>query len=165
MLTHLKKFFKAPEGHSQEEVDMTTKEGQPELVVDTNNADLSAQLVAATAQLAEAQASAAQMSSELATLKAAFAVIEKEKADMLAKAVADKAQARREKVEATLGTEKAEEVLAATANLDDTSFGTIVDAFAKSLDAEAKSSTFQEKGLTADTEVDVKPTHFKKFIK
>lgn len=165
MLTHLKKFFKAPEGINVEEVDMTTKEGQPELVVDDKTTELTAQLEVATSQLADAQASVATMSAEIETLKTAFAAIEKEKSDVLAKALTDKVQARREKVEATLGTEKSEEVLAATANLDDASFDSIVSAFANSFEKEATSATFQEKGLTATTEVDVKPTHFKQFIK
>jgi len=165
MLDHLKRFFKAPEGTTQEEVDMTAKEGQPELVVDNKNADLTAQLESATSQLTAIQAENAQMIAELNTLKTAFSAIEKEKADVLAKAMADKAQARRERVEATLGSAKSEEVLAATANLDDASFEAIVGAFANSFEAEAKSEVFQEKGLTAATEVDVKPTHFKQFIK
>jgi hypothetical protein len=158
MLDNLKRFFKAPEGINVEEVDMTAKEGQPELVVDNKTAEL-------TAQLEAAQSAVTQMSSELATLKAAFTAIEKEKSDVLAKAATDKAQMRREKVEATLGTAKSEEVLAATANLDDASFEAIVGAFANSFEKEATSPTFKEKGLTADVEVDVKPTHFKKFIK
>lgn len=165
MLDHLKRFFKAPEGITQEEVDMTAKEGQPELVVNDNTAELSAQLEAATSSLAVANESVAKLSAELNEVKAALAAVEKEKADALAQAVADKAQARREKVEAALGTDKADEVLAATQSLDDASFESIVTAFALSFDKEAKSPAFQEKGLTAQTEVDVKPTHFKKYIK
>lgn len=165
MLDNLKRFFKAPEGITQEEVDMTVKEGQPELVVDNKTAELSAQLESASMQLASANDTIAKLSTELNAVKESFAAVQKEKAEAMAQAASDKAQARREKVEAALGTTKADEVLAATKDLDDAAFESIVGAFALSFDKEANSPTFKEKGVTASTEVDVKPTHFKKYIK
>lgn len=105
------------------------------------------------AEMTEAHAAeVANLKAEIEAAKAALDAIEAEKAEMIAKAEAAKLAARKEKVVAAIGTEKAEGLMAATGHLDDAAFEAVVSALAGSVEAEASSDLFKEVGV--DAEVD-----------
>jgi chromosome segregation ATPase len=171
MLKHLQKFFagspaqpSASAEQQEEVVDMTTQTEATASAADTKIAELSASLATATDAIAANETKLSEVLAQLEAAHATLAAIESDKASLIAKAVEAKNLTRKEKVEATLGTDKAESVLAATASLDDAAFDAVLSAFSANFEAEANSPSFQEKGITADKEVDVKPSHFKQFI-
>lgn len=163
MLDQLKRFFNAVE----KEPEMVQETLQAPVLAD-NTAEL-ASVQAALASQAEAFTTVTEQLAELTKkydeAQAKLSAIEEDKASLLAKAAEVKAQARKEKVEATLGTAKAEGVLAATASLNDEAFEAVVSAFAASYDAEANSKAFKEVGMSAKEGEAPKQAHFKDYIK
>lgn len=148
MLKHLQKFFNAPK---EEVPEMMTQEEQTvQAAVDTNAAELTAQLASASETLVAMQAQFAELSAKYDNVQATLSAIESEKAALVAKAAEAKLTARKEKVEAALGTAKAPAILAATEALDDASFEAIVAAFSANLEAESKSPLFTEVGVSAE---------------
>jgi hypothetical protein len=144
MIKYLQKVFNV-----EKEPEMAQEETQaPMLAVDRT-----AELELAQASLADVQTKYAELSAQLETAQAALAVIEADKAQMVAQAAEAKLAARKEKVEATLGTAKAEGVLAATATLEDAAFEAVLSAFAASYADEAKSPMFNEVGVAAEAAV------------
>jgi hypothetical protein len=99
-------------------------------------------------QLADAISALAEMTSKFEAAEAALATIAAEKTALEVAAAVAKASARKVQVEAAIGTEKAAGLLLATEGLDDVSFDKVVAALAGSVDAEAKSTLFQEVGAT-----------------
>lgn len=100
----------------------------------------------------EANALIAQADGQVAELKKQVEALVAEKAAMIADAAEKKMSARKEKIVAAIGTTKAEGVMAATKDLDDAQFEAIVSALATSIDAEAKSEMFTEKGASAEAD-------------
>lgn len=96
-------------------------------------------------QLEAAMASVEELKSALDAEKAA-------KEELIAKAKDAKLAARKERVVAAVGTDKADGVMAAVESLDDAAFEAIVSAMQGSVDAEAKSSMFKEVGVTAEVD-------------
>ena len=129
---------------------MTTQEGQANLAADNTTAELVAQLEVATVSLAAAQDTIANLTAEYATVKAAMTSLAAEKAALLADAEAAKFAARKDKVVATVGTAKADAIMAATAVLDDASFNAVVSAFAASFEQEKNSAMFNEVGVNLE---------------
>lgn len=137
---------------------------EPEMEQEDTQADLSAvdvneQLAAANEALASNAVAMKEMGEKLAEMSAKFdaaqtalAAVEAEKAAMLAEATEKKLSARKEKIVASIGTAKAEGVMAATKDLDDAQFEAIVSALATSIDAEAKSEMFTETGASAEAD-------------
>jgi chromosome segregation ATPase len=116
-----------------------------------------------TAQLAEAAA-------QLESLKEFAAAAEAEKARLVAEAEAARLNARKEKIVAAVGTERADALMAATEALGDEQFNAVVAALNVSAAVEAQSEMFTEVGADAPTnpekvdEAD-KPVHFSKYMK
>lgn len=102
--------------------------------------------------VAVAEAQVAELKAALDAANAALAAAEVEKIDAEAAAEAQRLAARKEKVEAAIGTEKAAGLLAATENLDDAAFEAVVSALAGSIEAEAKTSLFKETGVAAEAD-------------
>jgi hypothetical protein len=156
----------AAQAISQEEDVMTKQEGQTNLAADINTAELVAQLAVATTSLSAAQATVTSMAAELEAVKAAMTSLASEKASLLADAQAAKFAARKDKVVATVGTAKADAIMAATAVLDDASFEAVVSALAASFEQEKKTVMFNEVGANVEVApVEEKPMHFKQFNK
>lgn len=99
-------------------------------------------------QLVAAAESLALMTSQFEAAQAELATLAAEKAAMEVAAGITKMNARKVLVEAAIGTEKAAGFLLATEGLDDAAFDNVVAALAGSVDAEAKSTLFQEVGAT-----------------
>jgi hypothetical protein len=108
-------------------------------------ANLKAQAEAATSALAE-------MTAKLEAAHADLSKLVAEKAEMAATAAAVKLAARKEKVIAAIGTERADALMAATEGLDDAQFAAVVSAMSVATDAEAKSPLFSEVGVTAEAD-------------
>jgi hypothetical protein len=128
-----------------------------ELTVDSAVlADFASQLEAIKAEFevekASYHASLAEVSAKLEAAHAELAAIAAEKAELVATAAAAKLAARKEKIVAAIGTEKADALMVATGSLDDAAFEAVVSAMTGSMDAEAKSSLFTEVGVTAEAD-------------
>lgn len=117
---------------------------------------LQAQVDAVTAEfgakLEEAAAALAEMTAKFEAAQAELATLAAEKAEMVANARAVKLAARKEKVVAAIGTEKADGLMLATEGLDDAAFEAVVSALAGSVDAEAKTELFSEVGVAAEAD-------------
>jgi len=180
MLEHLKKFLSgntdatatqvatpAQADIEKEVVNMTTATEQPiaaDFASTDASADLVAQLATSTSALTELQASFAELTTKFEAAQAALAVVENEKKELATKAAEARLVARKESLEAAVGTIKAAELLTTLEVLDDTAFAAVVSTMKVNLDAEAKSAAFTEAGVTAEAK-EVKPTHFKNYIK
>lgn len=128
---------------------MTTQETQPELAVDNKTAEMATQLATATESLTA-------MTEKFATLQADFEkattkleAAESEKASLAAKAKEVVMNARKEKMEAILGSVEAAPVLASLEGADDATFTTVMNAFAINRKVEANSEMFKEVGVVA----------------
>lgn len=110
-------------------------------------ATASDQLNATLETLANKEAELAIVAGELAELKAA-----KEKAE--ADALTAKLEARQAAVVAALGTERADAFMAATKDMPDAQFNTVMAAMTATTSAEAKSDLFVEKGVDAQADVE-----------
>lgn len=127
-----------------------------ELVANTDFALLQAEFdlfkQSAADAASQAAAQVAELVSKLDEANAALAAIAAEKAAMAAEAEAKRLAARKEKVEAAIGTEKAAGLLLATEGLDDAAFNAVVSALAGSVEAEAETELFKEVGVTAEAD-------------
>lgn len=108
-------------------------------------AGLQATVTNLTSQLTESQSKIAELNA-LVTAAADFQVAQ-EKA-----ALDTKLAARFKEIEATVGTEKASALMAATTSLDDSAFSAVVNAMKVAGTTEANTSLFSEQGV--DAEVD-----------
>lgn len=170
MLEHLKKYFStqveqtpAKADIEEEVVNMTTATDQP-IAAENNSAELAVQLATATSALETLQASFAELTTKFEAAQAALATVEQEKQQMATKAAEARLDARKKSLEAAVGDVKAAELLPTLEVLDDTAFAAVVSTMKVNLDAEALSEAFTEKGVTAEAS-EVKPTHFKNYIK
>lgn len=122
-----------------------------------------AELAAMKTEMASFKAAADAMKAEYEEKLSAYAAAEeKAKAD----AIAVKMAARKKTVEAAMGTEKAGAFMAATENMDDTTFESLCAVFASNAAAEASSEMFKEVGVEtkADAKDEPKIKHFKEFL-
>ena len=144
MLDHLKKFFTAVE--PKEDPEMAQEPTQAPALAVNQTAEL-ATAQAALATQAEALSTAL---AEVATLKQGLEQATAQLAALTAETAAKRLQARKEAIEAAVGTVKAPALMAATESLDDTQFNAVIGAMAASFDAEAKSTMFTEAGVAAE---------------
>ena len=169
MLNHLKKYFTSQEDNNvaeatnhEENVEMTTNTEQLSAV--ESNAELVAELATQASALATLQESFAELNNKYTEAAAKLAEVEAAKASLVAEAAAAKLAARKEKLELAVGDVKAAALLTTLEGLDDSAFSLVVDSMTVNLDAEAKSALFVEAGVTAEA-AEIKPTHFKDYIK
>jgi hypothetical protein len=113
-------------------------------------AELTADKELTLAALAAAQGELDSARAELETLKQFAEAAEAAAAQAAAEAAAAKLNARKEKIVAAVGTERADALMAATQALDDAAFDAIVSAMSLSVQIEAKTGMFAEVGATAD---------------
>ena len=169
MLNHLKKYFTSQEDNPvaeatnhEENVEMTTNTEQLSAV--NTEAELTALVASQAASLEELQASFAELNNKYTEAAAKLAEVEAAKASLVADAAAAKLAARKEKLELAVGDVKAAALLTTLEGLDDSAFSLVVESMTVNLDAEAKSALFVEAGVTAEA-AEIKPTHFKDYIK
>lgn len=116
---------------------------------------LNASQVSLTAQV-EAFAALNKQYEELTAsyteLQAQLKEVETFKEKLVADAAKAKMDARQSKIVASVGTEKAPALLAATQGLDDAAFEAIVGAIGTSMETEASSPLFTETGVEAEAE-------------
>lgn len=133
--------------------------------VDTNVA-LEAALTEQTALNATLATQVAELTAKLVNTEALLDAWETAKAEAQAIAVQAKLDARKEKIVAAIGTDKADALMSATEGLDDAKFDAIVNAMALSVGVEAKTEMFNSTGVETKTEAATpQPVHFNKFIK
>lgn len=113
----------------------------------------------AEAMVAQAEEQAASLSAQLAEANAklnaateALTVAAAEKAAAEAEALAQKLAARKEKVVAAIGTERADALLKVTENMDDAAFEAVVSALGVSAETEANSALFKEVGASGEAD-------------
>lgn len=151
MLKQFKKIFnKAQSSADTKEPEMAKEDGTQ---ADKSVVELAAELTAVQATLASQAEAMKTTAEQLAALTAerdvaiaALAASEAAKQKMAADALTMKMSARTEKVVAAIGTEKAPALVAATKDLDDSAFASVVSALAGSVADESKSSMFTEAG-------------------
>ena len=169
MLERIRKAFSANADNNvaeatnhEENVEMTTNTEQLSAV--NNEAELTAIVASQAASLTELQASFAELNNKYTEAAAKLAEVEAAKASLVADAASAKLAARKEKLEMAVGDVKAAALLTTLEGLDDSAFSLVVSSMTVNLDAEAKSTLFVESGVTAEA-AEVKPTHFKDYIK
>lgn len=149
MLDKFKKYFSAKvdntpaSAETQKEVEMTVEEKA------TADA-MAAQLKAQAADIEALTEMLGELSTKFAAANEALLTAEKSKADLVADVAAKKLAARKEKVVAIAGTEKAEAFMANAESFSDEQFEAVVGLMAASFEAEAKSPMFNEKGVAAE---------------
>lgn len=109
--------------------------------------DTQAALTAALAELGEVRASLAEVTAALSAVHEAKELAE-------ANALATKLAARKEKVVAALGTDRADAFMAATLAMPDAQFDTVMAAMAVTSAGEAASPAFTEKGVETSANVE-----------
>ena len=152
MLDKLKKQLGIKE--SATDVDMAAFED-----IKVQFSQLQEQFTAQGAELANLAAQAATFEAEKAALEAALSTAIEHSQKLAAdvkeaaeKQLAAKLEARKAKLEATLGSEKVNAVFEATKELEDAAFNAVVTAMATSVEVEAQSELFKEAGVAGDAE-------------
>lgn len=152
MLDKLKKQLGIKE--SATDVDMAAFED-----IKVQFSQLQEQFTVQGAELANLAAQAATFEAEKAALEAALSTaiehsqkLEADVKEAAEKQLAAKLEARKAKLEATLGSEKVNAVFEATKELEDAAFNAVVTAMATSVEVEAQSELFKEAGVAGDAE-------------
>lgn len=132
----------------KEEVTMDVKDDSvvaPAAAETVDVVELQASLVSATAELADAKTKIA----ELTTLVEAAADFHAEQAKAALEAKLD---ARKAKVAAAVGSDKADALMAATASMEDGAFDAVMAAMATTQNSEAETPLFKEVGVEASAD-------------
>ena len=157
MLDALKKrFFNA----AKETPEMKKEDAQPELTAEkVPESELAAHLenvkeinLQQAAKLSDALNAITELTSKLAGAQAALAIIEADKASMVAKAVEAKLASRKDKVVEMIGTERADALMTATANMEDAAFDAVLVAMSVATEKEANSAMFKEIGVSGEVD-------------
>jgi hypothetical protein len=118
----------------------------------------------------EAVKELADVRSALATLQADYSAVKEELVSFqnAAKASAEavkaaKLESRHKAISAVAGDVKADALMSAVGEMEDAAFDAIVSAL--SMNVEKEEAAFEEVGVSADADSDVKPTHFKQYLK
>lgn len=132
-------------------------------LVEGQLAEANAKVAELTATLAEAVTKIEELQATAGDAEAAAAAAAKAEAELRVKA-------RKEKLEAAVGTDRAETFLAAFEGMDDAKFEAAVAAMAGVGADEAKSEMFNETGIDAAVDAEKvakeqQPVHFKNFIR
>lgn len=115
--------------------------------------ELTEKLATSETAYAELNSQFASLTKELASAKEMLSKLEEVKAQMEADALEKRMTARKEAIEASFGTQGANELFEATKDLSDEHFNTVVAAKKASYAAEAESPLFKEVGATGTTDV------------
>lgn len=115
-------------------------------------AEVSAQLTEASTALETAVNAVAEADAKVAELEAKLAAANAEKVAAEVAAAEKRLLARKEKIEAAVGTSNADALMAATQSLDDAAFDAVVSALNMSVDNESKSGMFSEVGAAAQAD-------------
>lgn len=118
---------------------------------DAFRAEASAQHAELSAALETALSAVKEADTRVAELTAAAEAAQAELAAMVNAAAEAKATARKNKIVAVVGTERADALFAATSNLDDAAFDNVVGALVVAGDTEARSKLFTEVGAAGET--------------
>lgn len=152
MLDKFKKLLGNAEPQEQleqviEAVADNSNEALTKLQADFDKYKAEAELVLSTAaaELEELKTKLEAANSVIAAAEQAKAVAEKQ-------ALETKLAARKEKIVAAIGTEKADGLMLATEALDDAAFNAVLSALAGSVEAEASTEMFKEVGVDAKAE-------------
>lgn len=84
--------------------------------------------------------------------KAALEELQEVKAKLVAEAAEKRLKARKEKIEASVGTSKVDSLMSATESLSDEQFEAVVSAMSASAEKEASSQMFTEAGATVEVD-------------
>jgi hypothetical protein len=155
MLKHLQKFFNpAASAEVHKEVEMT-KPQQTDLAAPELAAKLASSMEALASQ-AEALKAVTEKLTEMSALyevaQAALQASDAAKEQLVVDAMQVRLAARKEAIVASIGTAKADALLAATDALDDYAFNAVVSAMANSFETEASSALFSEVGVAVKTD-------------
>ena len=130
-----------------------------EAVADNSNevlaklqADFDSYKAEADQLLTQATAEVAELKTKLEAANAVIAAAEQAKALAEKQTLETKMAARKEKIVAAIGTEKADGLMLATEALDDAAFNAVLSALAGSVEAEASTEMFKEVGVDAKAE-------------
>lgn len=128
------------------------QEGDTEMSQNTEVASLATdeKVVELSNALAAKEALMTEMQSKFEALEAQLASLETEKASLAEKAKAVVQAARKEKLEAVLGTVGAAPVLMSMEGADEATFETVLNAFSANRKAESESEMFNEQGVSAE---------------
>lgn len=146
MINAIKKAFNGGKGTTE----MKDQTAKVELATDELVAQLSASQEALASQSAEFSAvteQLAKMTQDFQEVKAALDAVETAKKALVKEAHEKKMSLRKEKIVATVGTDKAEALMVATESLEDTQFEAVVQAMASTFVAEADTAMFKEIGV------------------
>lgn len=119
---------------------------------DAFKASAALELATATANLETALTAVQEADARVVEMQAALDAVAAEQEKALAAAEAAKLQTRKEKIEATVGSEKADALMTATTGLDDTAFDAVLAAMTTASTNEAKSKMFTERGAAAEVD-------------
>lgn len=109
---------------------------------------LEAEMAEAVSIVEKAVADKQGVEALLAAANETIANMSKDNETLVAKAVADKLEARKSELVSVLGTTKADSMLEAVKALDDNSFKAVVSGFKAASDAEKNSPLFKEVGVS-----------------
>lgn len=112
---------------------------------EAQHTELASALETAVNAVKEADTRVAEMQAELASFQATAEAA-------AAKAEEARLSARKQKIEAAVGSEKADALMVATNGLDDTAFNAVLSAMTLATDKEAKSTMFTEQGAAAEVD-------------
>lgn len=152
----MKKYFSAeaeqPAKANQEEVVTMTQELEQTKASADNTAvaELVAQLASQTEQMEAMQAQMAEMSAKYEAAQSALNASADAQASLVAQAKAKTMAARTASLSAIMGDVKGPLMAASLEALSDDVFATVLDGYAASFEAEAKSEMFVEKGVAAE---------------
>lgn len=149
MIDAIKKVFN--KATAEKEVKMK-QEAQTELAAPEMAAKLASTLEALASQAEALQAMSdkfAEMSTLYESAQAALAAADVAKELLITEAKEKRLAARKETIVASVGTAKADALLAATEALDDVAFNAVVGALSVSFEDEAKTVQFKEVGVSA----------------
>ena len=127
--------------------------------IQTQLTELQSQFEGVQSNLADAVSTITSLTAEKDGLEAALAdaietnkILQEQLAATAAKAVEAKDQARKAKLVAVIGTEKAETTFEAVKGLEDGAFDAVLAAMATSVEKEAQTELFKETGVAGDAE-------------
>lgn len=157
MLDIFKRFTKTAAKEVSQEAPTAQQEGDTEMSQTTEVANLAAddKTVELSNALAAKETQLAELQAKFAEIEAKLGAIETEKVSLAAQAKAVVMTARKEKLEAILGTEGAAPVLATLEDADDNTFNTMYAAFSANRDTESQSKMFKEEGVAAEVKTPV----------
>jgi hypothetical protein len=140
---------KTPNESLEIQVDTTEVQAAIQAAVDEVRAEFEDFKQTAETLHAHDEATIAELTKQLEDTNAALNALQAEKDAAVKEALAAKMEARKEKIVATLGTERADALLKATEGMDDAAFEAVASALGVSAEVESQSPLFKETGVDA----------------